>query len=263
MKRNTSVFVSALTFASILFFGTSNVQAVVAPPAEAIATIDWSTFTLGTTGNLVIDASFPTGPASGPGTLHGDFVLTSNFDGPYDISNASNWNGISADSVGSDSSARSFTEPGLLKSISESFDGSATSESERYFEVEALSGAGTLVATVDITLSASLLSGFEGYAEAGAGLGMEFNQGSLLETFAAVEFDYWTGGGDIGSGPGEELLMTTLVFEMNMVAGDTGTLYALAEAETYASPVPLPASIFLLGSGILALFSVARRGQAS
>lgn len=263
MKYKIPGFSSSVAFASLLLFSVSNVQAAVAT-SEAMATIFWDTFTFSTDGTLVTDA-YPPGPPGVsippgmiPMTPHGDNSEADADGGPYVTDFAPNWFGISESSTGPGSSASSFTDLMILQSMSGSFDGDAYAESARLFEIMAMHGEGTVSMSVEVLLEASLLSGIDGYADAAAGLGVSFGSGFSQGNFADLTLDSDPGFG-VG-GPGSEMRALTLTFEFDMVAGDRGTIFAVAEAETYASsPIPVPAAVWLFGSGLLGLVAVARR----
>jgi hypothetical protein len=157
------------------------------------------------------------------------------------------FDGLDLSSTGSFSSARLVATPDLIDGSAETAQGFGTATFERFFSFKALSGSGDLVLSVDVQLHTQV-QGSGTAADAEALFGYEVGPSGVLASLAGLEM-YGH------SGDQSQDLLKTLSFSVFMEAGDVVDMFA--EGGTEVSAVPLPAAVWLFGSGLMGLLGIA------
>lgn len=227
--------------ACILFISfTTNAYAAL---ASADTSFDWSTFNFTTTGDLSVTMIAPMGD---DGRTCGDGA-------PCEDGVTTGFGGLDLSSIGPSSSASLVTTANLIDASATTTLGFGGATFERFFSMEALSGSGSLSLSVDVELQAEV-QGASTVADSEALFGYEIGTSGVVASLAGLEMY-----GD--SGDESQTLSTTLGFTVFMEQGEVIDMFAEGGAEV-VSAIPVPAAIWLFGSGLLGLVGVARRKSA-
>jgi len=209
--------------------------------ATADITLDWGSLVITTTGDLEIIPTWTQTDAS---------VLAAG--GEFDSWSVPGFGGIDISSIGPSSSASVVDTGDLIDASAVTTAGFALSRFERAVDYEAVFGSGVLSLSVDVVVQGEV-------------------QGAGSEADATILFGHgsataWTGSlasielrGD--SGDRTESLPTTLSFSVPMTQGDVVATFT--EGEIDVSAIPIPAAVWLFGSGLLGLVGIARRRKAA
>lgn len=208
--------------------------------ATANVLFDWTTFDFSTTGDLTVSMIAPMGDDGG----------TCADGAPCDSGVTSSFGGLDLSSIGLSSSASLVTTPDLIDASASTSLGFGSATFERFFSFEALSGSGTLSLSVDVEITGAV-QGAGTVSNSEAQFGYFVGSSGVVGSFAGMEIY-----GD--SGDDSQSLSTTLAFSVPMGPDDTIAMFAEGEARA-ESVVPVPATVWLFGSGLLGLIGIARR----
>jgi hypothetical protein len=212
--------------------------------ATANVLFDWTTFDFSTTGDLAVSITAPMGDDAG----------TCADGAPCDSGVTSSFGGLDLSSIGPSSSASLVTTPGLIDASASTSLGFGSATFERFFNFEALSGSGTLSLSVDVEIQGAV-QGAGTVSNSEALFGYHVGSSGVVGSFTGMEIY-----GD--SGDDSQTLLTTLAFSVPMEQGDTIRMFAEGEARA-ESVVPVPAAVWLFGSGLLGMIGIARRRKAA
>ena len=175
---------------------------------------------------------------------------------------AANGHGATLTAAGA---AADFTSPNYYDSAS--YNANVAAPYYYYYNSFTLSANTALVisAAATVTAAANGHSIYADYAQANA----SFNLWGAGPSGGGSQSSYDSasvyGSSYLGQGPWTATDSRTLGASfLNLTSGDmTGNLQVSASAygTTYASPVPVPAAVWLMGSGLLGLAGIARRNQ--
>jgi hypothetical protein len=211
--------------------------------ATADVLFDWTTFDFATTGDLAVTMTAPMGDDGG----------TCADGAPCDSGATTSFGGLDLSSIGLSSSASLVTTPDLIDASASTSLGFGSATFERFFSFEALSGSGTLSLSVDVEITGAV-QGAGTVSNSEALFGYEVGSSGVVGSFASLEMY-----GD--SGDDSQTLSTILAFSVSMGQGDTIAMFAEGEAAA-ESVVPVPAAVWLFGSGLLGMIGIARGMQA-
>lgn len=252
MKKKIAIL--ALGTMACFFTAQGAGAAMVAGPS-ATAVIDWTTFEV-----LLIDV---TGAGAPVVTTTGQYDYSSVWAGSsYNSDYADDWSGTMAEASGSYARAMTGTdEISSFASLDFMEPDSASSGTYRYADF-LVSGTGVLVVQADYSWQVQL-SGAAGYNEsASASVYMQlydnyYGNVSTTSDYGSV-YDYYYYSRDklfdAGSG--------TLGAALYVTDGMRVHLYASTDASVYGHPVPVPAALWLFGSGFAGLLGMRWRRRA-
>ena len=258
----TKHLIVAIAFSLLVAIGGRAQAAVV---TEASAEIDWASLTIATSGSLVVS----TFEVLDIVNAFGNFVFDTNLPAGTAPSVGAS---VSAVSAGGTASATATTDaladPGGLSAVADTSTPSpnpgdeGNAEAFRVMGLSADSGNGRATISVDFTLDVSVFAsaGIPATALAEVALGeVVFNlSGSISWPDQTLDFL-------VAQNLGADVVDTitgTLSWRTDPLSGGDSLFFgAYAQAEARNTLIPLPASIYFLGSALAALVTV-RRGVA-
>ncbi len=246
-----------------VLFSVFAVNAHAASSVLASAEIDWGSLTIQTTDSLMVEIA--------PDGLD-VITVTANSasDGTAPVGTLSSLgDSQSATSPSGSVTSSGSTDPlgsgGIVASTQattptpNAFDFGSSAVS-RLLAMTATEGSGTLLISLDFTVSGEVVGSSPSPANIGAIAGVFFGQviGTPDGGFVFIDGVF----NEVRVADGSQTVSGTLTYEIDLQAGDMLSFAASAQVQARNAVIPLPASLYFLGSGLIGLIGWGRRRNA-
>ncbi len=232
-------------------------SAQAASSVHASAEIDWSSLIVTTDGSLTVELA-----------PDGTDIITISANDAADSNGATGTPSSLGGSLSATSDSGSVTATGTTNSstITATADASTptpnasdfgSSTVSRLLGLTATGGSGTVTISFDFTVAGEVLPDTGTVANVGAIAGVFLGQVLLAPdgSFAFLDGNF----SEIRVGSGSQSATSTITYVIDMQAGDALAFAGSAQVQVRNAVIPLPAAVYFLGSGLLALIGVRRR----